>query len=180
MAMTQQRLLQFTNSEGQPVEFIGTIDQALEQGLNVNCTNCTDCTSCTGCTGCTGCDDCDDCLSCTNCTSCANCTQCFACTDCTGCSKHQWLASCPSQPIAAIHTETWPIVILSTDSAKPDTVKIGCQRHSVKDWLAFTDEQLSNMDSDAVRFRDRWRATVLTIIQPHDPNDPNDPNDPIH
>ena len=172
-------MTQFTNSEGQPVEFIGTIDQALAQGFNVNCTNCTSCTGCVNCYSCTNCANFTDCTNykdsnscvnchngyschhCRHCTSCRHCNYCIDCHNCTSCSWHRSLRNCSSQPQAVIFTGTWPIYILAGD-----IVQIGCRLHLAKDWLAFSDSHIGAMHPDAVRFRNKWRAAVLAITNP--------------
>lgn len=49
----------------------------------------------------------------------------------------------------------WPAFI------QEDTIRIGCQYHSVKSWESFTDEEISKMHDDALRY---WKANKEIIL----------------
>lgn len=42
-----------------------------------------------------------------------------------------------------------------------DMIRIGCQYHSVKSWESFTDEKISKMHDDALRY---WKANKEIIL----------------
>ena len=42
-----------------------------------------------------------------------------------------------------------------------DMIRIGCQYHSVKSWESFTDEEISKMHDDALRY---WKASKEIIL----------------
>src|SRR5574343_130019 len=42
-----------------------------------------------------------------------------------------------------------------------DMIRIGCQYHSVKSWESFTDEEISKMHDDALRY---WKANKEIIL----------------
>ena len=49
----------------------------------------------------------------------------------------------------------WPAYI------QEDMIRIGCQYHSVKSWESFTDEEISKMHDDALRY---WKANKEIIL----------------
>lgn len=59
--------------------------------------------------------------------------------------------------IKTIQTDQWVIVYTKTDMA------IGCQQHSISDWLAFDDDRISEMDQSALEFWRKWKP-ILTAI----------------
>ena len=42
-------------------------------------------------------------------------------------------------------------------------MRIGCQNHSIEDWKSFTDEQISQMASDALEFWNQHKAMLLGV-----------------
>ena len=42
-------------------------------------------------------------------------------------------------------------------------MRIGCQDHSIEDWKSFTDEQISQMASDALEFWNQHKAMLLCV-----------------
>jgi hypothetical protein len=58
-----------------------------------------------------------------------------------------------------ITTEVWTICIRANK-----TVKIGCQDHSLTNWLAFTDFEISRMDNKASKFWKKWKPFIEAII----------------
>ena len=126
-----------TDYNGNIIPWTGTQQEALEKGYNINCIDCKYCMCC------------KDCTHCTHCTNCAGCKDCTACIDCTNCT---------SQPLANIKTPQWAITIRNNH-----TMKIGCQDHPVSDWLAFTDEQISEMDRKALTFWKQWKPVIVAF-----------------
>ena len=51
----------------------------------------------------------------------------------------------------------WPAYI------QEDTIRIGCQYHSVKSWESFTDEEISKMHDDALRYWKENKEIILSI-----------------
>ena len=49
----------------------------------------------------------------------------------------------------------WPVLI--TDGF----IRIGCQRHSKAAWAGFTDEQIEDMDTNALKFWVKHKANLL-------------------
>jgi uncharacterized protein YjbI with pentapeptide repeats len=56
--------------------------------------------------------------------------------------------------IKTIQTNKWMIVITKKVMA------IGCQQHKYKKWMKFTDEEISNMDDDALEFWNNWKKII--------------------
>jgi hypothetical protein len=164
----------FTDYIGNVVEFHGSRNEAIDQGLNINCTGCTCCTGCIGCDYCTGCTCCNRCTDCTDCDRCNRCTGCIGCaycadctccnrctdcTDCTECDRCTHCTRCKIQPVCII-SQAWMVCIRT---CKP-TIKIGCQDHSVDEWMSFSDEQISKMHSDALAFWKQWKPIIQAVI----------------
>ena len=42
-------------------------------------------------------------------------------------------------------------------------MRIGCQNHSIEDWKSFTDEQISQMASDALEFWNQHKSMLLGV-----------------
>ena len=53
----------------------------------------------------------------------------------------------------------WPSYI------QEDTIRIGCQYHSVKSWESFTDEEISKMHDDALRYWKENKEIILSIAR---------------
>jgi hypothetical protein len=66
--------------------------------------------------------------------------------------------------IRSMHIDTWPVAwIMSPEGVA--TVQIGCQRHTLAEWAAFSDETIISMDSRALYW---WRANrdfVLSTVE---------------
>jgi hypothetical protein len=66
--------------------------------------------------------------------------------------------------IRSMHIDTWPVAwIMSPEGVA--TVQIGCQRHTLAEWAAFSDETIGSMDSRAL---DWWRVNrdfVLSTVE---------------
>ena len=62
--------------------------------------------------------------------------------------------------IKCIQVEGWPITYTS------EVIQIGCQRHAIEEWRAFSDLEISEMDkSKALKFWKKWKATIFQIIE---------------
>ena len=61
--------------------------------------------------------------------------------------------------IITIQTDVWQIVYTS------DVMQIGCQRHSINDWLVFSDDHISKMDSKALEFWKKWKPILVLILE---------------
>ncbi len=46
-----------------------------------------------------------------------------------------------------------------------DTLQIGCQRHLISEWQAFSDEQIGRMDSQALAWWKIWKPILMNIIE---------------
>lgn len=46
-------------------------------------------------------------------------------------------------------------------------MRIGCQNHKVEQWKAFTDQEISRMDSDALQFWNQYKAMLLAACEAH-------------
>jgi hypothetical protein len=57
-----------------------------------------------------------------------------------------------------ISGEPWMAII--TDNH----VSIGCQTHTIKQWLAFSPKNIANMDSDAISYMDAMKTAILAAI----------------
>jgi hypothetical protein len=66
--------------------------------------------------------------------------------------------------IRSMHIDTWPVAwIMSPEGVA--TVQIGCKRHTLAEWAAFSDETIGSMDSPAL---DWWRVNrdfVLSTVE---------------
>ena len=61
--------------------------------------------------------------------------------------------------IITIQTDVWQIVYTS------DFMQIGCQRHSINDWLVFSDDHISKMDIKALEFWKKWKPILVLILE---------------
>jgi hypothetical protein len=55
----------------------------------------------------------------------------------------------------------WPVYIFDAH------IKIGCQMHSTTDWDSFTDDQISNMASNAMEFWQENKEMIVTAAKTH-------------
>ena len=46
-------------------------------------------------------------------------------------------------------------------------MRIGCQNHKVEQWKAFTDQEISRMDSDALSFWNQYKVMLLAACEAH-------------
>ncbi|CAB3910012.1 hypothetical protein LMG26842_05819 [Achromobacter dolens] len=60
--------------------------------------------------------------------------------------------------IKAIQCDTWPVTYTATH------MQIGCQFHTLESWWAFTDEQITRMDSSALEWWKKWKPVLQTIV----------------
>jgi hypothetical protein len=66
--------------------------------------------------------------------------------------------------IRSMHIDTWPVAwIMSPEGVA--TVQIGCQRHTLAEWAAFSDETIGSMDSRALYWWMANRDFVLSTVE---------------
>jgi len=70
-----------------------------------------------------------------------------------------WSTIGNQRQIITIQTDVWQIVYTS------DVMQIGCQRHSINDWLVFSDDHISKMDSKALDFWKKWKPILVLILE---------------
>jgi len=46
-----------------------------------------------------------------------------------------------------------------------DTLQIGCQNHPIEDWKNFTDEQISKMDSGALKWWKKYKEIIFALLE---------------
>jgi hypothetical protein len=46
-----------------------------------------------------------------------------------------------------------------------DILQIGCKRYTIEDWRTFGDYKISNMDSGALEWWNKWKPTIFQIIE---------------
>ena len=46
-----------------------------------------------------------------------------------------------------------------------DILQIGCKRFLIEEWKNFNDETISNMDSNALTFWNKWKQFIFTAIE---------------
>ncbi|WP_336148317.1 pentapeptide repeat-containing protein [Acinetobacter ursingii] len=46
-------------------------------------------------------------------------------------------------------------------------MRIGCQNHKVEQWKAFTDQEISRMDSNALKFWNQYKVMLLAACEAH-------------
>ncbi|ENV76233.1 hypothetical protein F944_01704 [Acinetobacter ursingii DSM 16037 = CIP 107286] len=46
-------------------------------------------------------------------------------------------------------------------------MRIGCQNHKVEQWKAFTDQEISRMDSDALKFWNQYKVMLFAACEAH-------------
>ena len=61
--------------------------------------------------------------------------------------------------VKAIQADIWPVTYTSTH------MQIGCQLHTIEEWWAFNDEQINEMDSDALNWWGIWKPILQKIIE---------------
>jgi uncharacterized protein YjbI with pentapeptide repeats len=61
--------------------------------------------------------------------------------------------------IRSLQLDTWPIVW--TDAV----MQIGCQRHTIDAWWAFTDEEISRMEPRALAWWKKWKPYIRQMVE---------------
>ena len=46
-------------------------------------------------------------------------------------------------------------------------MRLGCKRFTHAEWVAFTDDEISDMDSNAIEFWRKWKAPLLVMCAAH-------------
>ena len=74
-------------------------------------------------------------------------------------------ASGNCREVKAIQADIWPVTYTATH------MQIGCQLHTIEEWWAFNDDQINEMDSDALKWWGIWKPILQKIIEtaPADP-----------
>ena len=52
---------------------------------------------------------------------------------------------------------------LWTAYIQKDVITIGCKRHTVKEWMEFTDEEINKMHEDALKYWKKYKTTIFSI-----------------
>ena len=60
--------------------------------------------------------------------------------------------------IQSLHLPRYPVAITG------DSMQIGCQRHTIADWLAFDDAAIARMDTGALDWWRQWKPTIASAI----------------
>ncbi len=60
-----------------------------------------------------------------------------------------------------IQTDVWTICIRNNN-----TIRIGCQDHTVDEWLGFDDTAIAGMDPKAAEFMATWKPVIMAIVKP--------------
>ena len=61
--------------------------------------------------------------------------------------------------IISLQTDNWMVVRTS------EVMQIGCQNHPIEDWFKFSDEEIDEMDSDALRWWNKWKPVLKDWIK---------------
>ncbi|AZD93059.1 pentapeptide repeat-containing protein [Pseudomonas chlororaphis] len=61
--------------------------------------------------------------------------------------------------IKAIQCDLWPVTYTA------ERMQIGCQFHALAEWWAFTDEEIADMDSQALAWWKVWKPLLQQIIE---------------
>lgn len=61
--------------------------------------------------------------------------------------------------VKAIQADTWPVTYTATH------MQIGCQFHTLAEWWAFNDEEISRMDPRALGWWAVWKPILQQIIE---------------
>ena len=46
-----------------------------------------------------------------------------------------------------------------------ETIQIGCKIFTYNEWICFTDDQIKEMDDNALNFRDKYKEIILSMYQ---------------
>ena len=123
------------------------------------CSDCSGCSYCSGCSRCSYCSDCSGCSYCSYCSRCSYCSGCSRCSVCYRCSYCSDCSYCEKKPLSVLTTDRWIICI-----RQDRTIKIGCQDHTADEWMAFTDDEITAMHSDALVFWRKWKPVIAAIL----------------
>ena len=52
---------------------------------------------------------------------------------------------------------------LWTAYIQKDVITIGCKRHTVKEWMEFTDEEINKMHPDALNYWKQYKTAIFSI-----------------
>jgi hypothetical protein len=147
----ENKMSVITDYNGNVVCWSGTDEEALNKGYNIDCSDCSRCSRCVYCSLCSDCSGCSYCSDCSECSYCLHCSDCSRCSDCS---------NCLAQPKANIITNTWTIVVRNDNS-----IRVGCQDYTLKEWLSYDETHLLTMDANAVEFMNKWKNTILEIVK---------------
>ena len=95
-------------------------------------------------------------VNCSRCSGCSGCSYCSGCSRCSDCSRCSY---CEKKPLSVLTTDRWIICI-----RQDRTIKIGCQDHTADEWMAFTDDEITAMHSDALVFWRKWKPVIAAIL----------------
>ena len=70
-----------------------------------------------------------------------------------------WYTTGNQCEIMTIQTSLWQIVYTQ------EVMQIGCRRHSITDWLSFSDKTISSMDDEALEFWKKWKPILNLIME---------------
>jgi len=70
-----------------------------------------------------------------------------------------WGVSGNYREIKAVQCDIWPVTYTA------EKMQIGCQFHLITEWWAFSDEQISRMDGQALKWWKVWKPILKTIIE---------------
>lgn len=70
-----------------------------------------------------------------------------------------WCTTGNQCEIMTIQTSLWQIVYTQ------EVMQIGCRRHSITDWLSFSDKTISSMDDEALEFWKKWKPILNLIME---------------
>ena len=61
------------------------------------------------------------------------------------------------RPPILVNGLRWPVMIFDSH------IKIGCELHTISEWIAFSDEEISKMDKEALDFWAQWKETLCAV-----------------
>ena len=45
------------------------------------------------------------------------------------------------------------------------SISIGCQQHALEEWLSFSDDKISRMDTNALEWCNRWKDVIIKVAK---------------
>jgi len=63
-------------------------------------------------------------------------------------------------PLTVVNLHYWCLI-------SDNYMRLGCKRFTHEEWTNFTDEQIAEMDTHALEFWKRWRASLLNLCADH-------------